>query len=122
MRNDYCVFILTHNRPNNVITYSTLRSHGYTGKIFIVVDDKDESIDDYKRLFGGDVLVFSIDEVSKYTDQMDNFTSKNSVLWKRNACWDLAKHTLYSLMMITIHGIIVDSEKVIGLAIMQQTY
>ncbi|EFC6976332.1 hypothetical protein DFZ72_21860 [Escherichia coli] len=39
MRDDFCAFILTHGRPDKVLTYRTLRRAGYTGKIFIVVDD-----------------------------------------------------------------------------------
>jgi SAM-dependent methyltransferase len=96
MRDDFCVFILTHGRPNNVMTYRTIRAHGYTGKIFIVIDDNDETGEEYKRLFGDEVLIFSKDEVSKYTDQMDNFTDHRAILWARNACWDLAKQMGYS--------------------------
>ncbi|MEW3551668.1 hypothetical protein MZV21_26770 [Escherichia coli] len=39
MRDDFCAFILTHGRPDKVLTYRTLRRAGYTGKIFIVVDE-----------------------------------------------------------------------------------
>jgi len=35
----FAVFILSNGRPDNVITYRSLRSHGYTGKIYIIVDD-----------------------------------------------------------------------------------
>ncbi|MCK2620993.1 hypothetical protein MZE52_22450, partial [Escherichia coli] len=43
MRDDFCAFILTHGRPDKVLTYRTLRRAGYTGKIFIVVDDEDKT-------------------------------------------------------------------------------
>lgn len=43
MRDDFCAFILTHGRPGKVLTYRTLRRAGYTGKIFIVVDDEDKT-------------------------------------------------------------------------------
>ena len=95
MRDDFCVFILTHGRPNNVVTYRTVRAHGYTGKIFIVIDDNDETGEEYKRLFGDEVLVFSKDEVGEYTDQFDNFTDRRAILWARNVCWDLAKQMGY---------------------------
>jgi hypothetical protein len=95
MRKDCCVFILTHGRPNNVHTYRTIRNHGYTGRVFIVIDDEDETGDEYRRMFGDDVLVFSKDEVGKYTDQFDNFADRRAVLWARNACWDLAKQMGY---------------------------
>jgi hypothetical protein len=95
MREDFCAFILTHGRPDNVITYRTLRSHGYTGKIFIVIDDEDETGKTYKRNFGDDVLVFSKDEVGQYTDQFDNSLDNRAILWARNACWGLARQMGY---------------------------
>ena len=45
------VFILSHGRPYNVITYKTLRKSGYTGKIYIIVDDEDKTINEYKSIF-----------------------------------------------------------------------
>jgi len=95
MREDFCAFILTHGRPDKVHTYRTLRTHGYTGKVFIVIDDEDEDGEEYKRIYGDDVLVFSKDEVGRYTDQFDNFSDRRSALWARNACWDLAKRMAY---------------------------
>jgi hypothetical protein len=95
MRNDYCAFILTHGRANNVKTYAELRANGYTGKIFIVIDDEDEAGEEYKRIYGDDVLVFSKDEVSKYTDRGDNGMDRRGVLWARNVCWDLARKKGY---------------------------
>ena len=95
MREDFCAFILTHGRPDKVHTFRTLRSHGYTGKVFIVIDDEDEDGEEYKRIYGDDVLVFSKDEVGQYTDQFDNFSDRRTILWARNACWDLAKQVGY---------------------------
>ena len=95
MREDFCAFILTHGRPYTVHTFRTLRTHGYTGRILIVIDDEDEAMGEYKRIFGDDVLVFSKDEVGRYTDQFDNFSGRRSVLWARNACWGLARQVGY---------------------------
>lgn len=33
--NSYCVFILSHGRPDRVYTFKALRKHGYTGPIYI---------------------------------------------------------------------------------------
>jgi hypothetical protein len=93
MRDDFCAFILTHGRPNKVHTYRSLRAAGYTGKVFIVIDDEDETAEEYKRIYGDEVLVFSKDEVGRYTDQFDNFSDRRAAIWARNACWDLAKQT-----------------------------
>jgi hypothetical protein len=95
MREDFCAFILTHGRPSNVVTYRTLQTHGYTGKVFIVIDDEDETGEEYKRIYGDDVLVFSKDEVGRYTDLFDNSSDHRSITWARTACWDLARQMGY---------------------------
>ena len=95
MREDFCAFILTHGRSDRVHTYRTLQTHGYTGKVFIVIDDEDETGEEYKRIYGDDVLVFSKDEVGRYTDLFDNSPDRRSITWARNACWDLARQQGY---------------------------
>lgn len=91
MREDFCAFILTHGRPDKIRTLRSLNLSGYTGKVFIVIDDEDSTGPEYKKLFGDQVLVFSKDEVGRYTDQFDNFKERRAIFWARNACWDLAK-------------------------------
>ena len=48
---DYCVLILTHNRVGKVFTHETIRKLKYDGDIFLVVDDEDPAVEDYKKLF-----------------------------------------------------------------------
>ena len=91
MRKDFCAFILTHGRPDKVYTYRTLERHGYTGKVYIVIDDEDETGEEYRRIYGDKVLVFSKDEVARYTDQYDLSRDRRSALWAYNACQDLAQ-------------------------------
>ena len=91
MRKDFCAFILTHGRPDKVYTYRTLERHGYTGKVYIVIDDEDEAGDEYRRIYGDKVLVFSKDEVARYTDQYDVSPIRLSTVWVRNALWALAE-------------------------------
>jgi hypothetical protein len=38
LRNDFCVFILTHGRADRVYTYKTIRNQGYTGPIYLVIE------------------------------------------------------------------------------------
>jgi len=46
MRHDsFAALILTHGRPDNVITERTLRRQGYTGRIVFVLDDEDKTAD-----------------------------------------------------------------------------
>lgn len=70
--NGFVAFILTHGRPDRVLTYEKLRKHGYTGKIYIVCDDEDKTLPEYRKRFG-DVLVFSKSEIAKTFDEGDNF-------------------------------------------------
>jgi len=96
IRDDFCVLILTHGRPNNVLTIRALKEAGYTGPVLFVVDDKDKTIPEYQRKFGKDrVLVFSKDEVAKTTDQGDNFLSQTAITYARNVSFRLAKEAGY---------------------------
>ena len=52
MRDDFVVFIITHKRPDNQITYKTLKRGKYTGKIIFVLDDGDDTIDAYCEKYG----------------------------------------------------------------------
>lgn len=92
MRNkSFCVFIPTHKRADNVKTAKSLRKHGYTGKIYYVVDDEDEQLGKYKENFGDDVLVFSKDEIAPRIDRLNNFDIRNTVLFAREAIQIMAK-------------------------------
>ena len=92
MRDDFAVFILAHGRPDKLITVNSLRKCGYTGKYYIILDDEDKTIPEYKKLFGEDkVLVFSKTEVLKTFDIMDNFPDKKVVVFARNICFDFAR-------------------------------
>lgn len=87
---DFAVFILSHGRANNVKTLKTLEDGNYTGKTYIICDDEDEQIEDYKKL-GKEVIVFDKSEEMKYTDTEDNFHDHRLVVYARNKCHDIAK-------------------------------
>ena len=78
---DFCVFILTHGRPDNVITYQTLMKGQYTGKIFIVIDDEDETADQYIAKYGAMVLMFSKGEIAATFDEGDNFSDRRCIVY-----------------------------------------
>lgn len=94
MRNDFCVFIPTHGRARNVRTVDTLREEGYTGRIYIVVDDEDADLPAYKKKYKDNVLVFSKDEIAPRIDRMNNFNIRNTVLFAREAIQLLARDTI----------------------------
>lgn len=92
MRDDFAVFILTHERASRVITYDTLKRSGYTGKIFLVIDDQDNQKKEYMGAFGKkNVIQFSKSEIAKGFDEADNFGTKKAIVYARNACFPIAK-------------------------------
>jgi hypothetical protein len=91
MRDDFCAFILTHGRPDRVHTYNTLMRSGYTGKVFIVIDDEDKTEAEYRARYGDKVIQFCKAEVAARIDEGDNFDDRRAIIYARNACWDLAR-------------------------------
>ena len=84
------VFILSNGRPNNVKTYASLRRCGYTGPIYILVDDEDSSREQYIENYGDEVIVFNKREAASITDAGDNFGKRNSVVFARNQNFEVA--------------------------------
>lgn len=91
MRDDFAVFILTHGRADNVKTYKTLKKQGYTGKIYIVIDDEDSQEDIYYKNYGEQVYKFNKQKYIDTTDVMCGEEFRKVVVYARNACWDIAK-------------------------------
>lgn len=65
MANEVPVFIISHERAETMTTYEVLNACGYTGQIFIVIDDKDKQIDLYRELYKEKIIVFSKDDLAK---------------------------------------------------------
>ena len=90
--NNFAVVILTHGRPNKVFTYSTLRKSGYTGDIYLLVDDMDKCMSEYIGIYGDKVLSFSKSEIAGTFDKMDNFGNMATVTYARNAVFDVCRN------------------------------
>jgi hypothetical protein len=91
MRDDFAAFVLTHKRPDKQITTRTFRKAGYTGRLFYVVDDQDPTLGEYQKRYGDQVITFSKEEYAARYDDGDNFGDYRSILYARNATWDLAE-------------------------------
>jgi len=92
VRNDFAVFILTHGRPDNVITFRTLKKSGYTGKTYIVIDNEDKQGDAYRKEFGAEnVIEFDKKAVSETFDTADTQEDRRSIVYARNASQKIAK-------------------------------
>lgn len=86
------VIILTHQRADNCITVPTLRKCGYTGRIFLVIDNLDNQRVQYMENFGSEnVIVFDKQEVAKRVDTLDNFKKMKAVVYARNEVFNIAK-------------------------------
>lgn len=87
----FAVFILTHGRPDSVITYNTLRKCGYTGRLYLIVDDEDKTVGRYIENFGRDrVIVFGKKEVADKFDEGNNFDDRRAAMMARNASFEIA--------------------------------
>ena len=93
MRNDFAVFILSHGRADNVKTFKTLKKQGYTGKIYIVIDDEDEQEPLYYKRYGKQVYKFCKQKYIDLTDTMCSEPFRKVVVYARNAAWDIAADT-----------------------------
>ncbi len=100
MRNNIGVFILSNGRPNNVLTYRTLKKSGYSGKIYIILDNEDQSIDEYKKKYKDEIIIFNKSEYYNLVDNGDNFKNYRSTTHVRNAIFDIAKNLGYEYFLM----------------------
>ena len=92
MLDNFAIFILCHGRPDNVITWDSLKRCGYTGKIYIILDDEDKTIQGYQDRFGKEnCLIFNKEEMRSKMDPMDLMHHMKCAVYARNACYYLAK-------------------------------
>ncbi|HZK28534.1 MAG TPA: hypothetical protein VFD00_13440, partial [Thermoclostridium sp.] len=82
---------LTYGRANNVVTHRLLRKRGYTGKIYLIIDDTDTDQEIYKELYGDEVIVFNKESMRGTFDLADNFKGNNVVVFARNKVHDIAE-------------------------------
>ena len=97
--NECAIFILSNGRPDKVKTYDYLKE-SFSGDVYILCDDQDETLPAYKDKFGSKVIVFNKDEWVKKSDPMDNFNSKKSVLYARNAVFEIAAAMGYRYLVM----------------------
>jgi len=97
---DFCIFILSHGRADNVHTFRTLKRMGCTYPIFFIVDNEDKTVDKYYKNFGKEnVIVFDKLAISKTFDTGDNFDNRKTIVYARNACFDIAEKLGYKYFL-----------------------
>jgi hypothetical protein len=94
--NNFVAFILTHGRPDRVLTYKTLRSSGYTGPVVLLIDNEDHTVAQYRERYGDQVRVFDKRAISDQMDEGDNSENRKTIVYARNACWEIARELGYS--------------------------
>lgn len=92
MLDDFVVFILSHGRPDKIDTYQSLMKSGYTGKVYIVIDNEDKTAARYYDLYGDKVIMFDKAAIAETFDEGDNFQDRRAVIYARNACFEIAKN------------------------------
>jgi hypothetical protein len=101
MTKGFCVFIISHGRPDNVLTLQTLKKKGYAGQWFIVCDNEDETVDKYRKNYGKkSVLVFDKIAYASKVDSCDNFQNRRTTTHARNACFDFAKELGFEFFLV----------------------
>lgn len=89
---DFAVFILTHGRPNNIKTLTTLKKCGYTGRIYFILDNEDKTLNEYIINYGIEsIKVFNKKDLADSVDEGNNFDERRTITHARNASFLIAK-------------------------------
>lgn len=91
MKNNFAIFILTHGRAKNISTISAMKRCKYNGKYYLIVDNEDDQIEEYKKIYGEKVIVFDKKKTSEWTDAGDNKDERTAILWARNESFYIAE-------------------------------
>lgn len=88
----FAAFILSHGRPDNVVTLRTLGKAGYTGRTYIVVDNEDDTADEYRAKCGAEnVIQFDKRAIAETFDTADTQPDRRTIVYARNACFGIAR-------------------------------
>lgn len=88
----FAMFILTHGRPHDVITMQALKDSNYTGKVFIVIDNEDKQADEYRKVFGNEMVIqFDKAAIGKTFDIADTRSDRRATVFARNASFQIAR-------------------------------
>lgn len=88
----FAVFILTHGRPDNVLTTRSLMKSGYTGRIVYIIDNEDARGGEYRERFGAEnVVEFDKAAAGETFDIADTQTDRRATVFARNASFQIAR-------------------------------
>lgn len=99
-KNEYCLFIISYNRPDKVVTLDSLKRAGFNGEYFIVIGEDDPQKEKYLEKFGDRVVVFDKEDY-RWVDLGDNFwDDKKTPVYVRNAVYDIAEKLGYEYFFV----------------------
>lgn len=90
MNKRFAVFILTHGRAKTITTYRALRNNGYTGDIWVVIDNEDDQENLYREKFGDEIIQFDKRDYLEKTDLGDLDDNRKIGVFARNFIQDKA--------------------------------
>lgn len=100
LRKNFVVFILSHGRSDKLITLKTIQEQGYSGDWFVILDNEDSTIENYKKVCGEEhILVFDKLAISKTFDTYDLSDNRKTIVYARNVCFQFAKQLGYDYFL-----------------------
>lgn len=91
MYNDFAIFICTHGRPDKQLTLKALKKCGYTGRWYLVLDDTDETIQQYIDNYDADhILVFDKNHYINHVNTSMSQPYYKCILYAKCAVEDIA--------------------------------
>ena len=82
-KDSFAIFIMSYNRPN-IYTLKLLKKYNYIGKYYIIIDDSDPELKEYKKRYNEELIIFNKKEISYEFDIMDNLGIRNVGVYARN--------------------------------------
>jgi len=89
---NFAIFIISYKRAGKIQTIDTMKSAGYTGDWYIVIEDQDpQKKKYYKEYKEGRIIEFNKEEVRKQVDMGDNRPNNDTALLPRQALFGIAR-------------------------------
>jgi hypothetical protein len=87
----FAMFILTHGRPHDQLTLERLKECGYTGDVYLIIDDEDKTADEYFSKYGDKVIQFNKEKSAELFDIADTRSDRRATVFARNQSFLIAK-------------------------------
>jgi hypothetical protein len=87
----FAMFILTHGRPHEQLTLERLKECGYTGDVYLIIDNEDKTADEYFKLYGDKVIQFDKAKAGELFDIADTRADRRATVFARNQSFLIAK-------------------------------